>query len=168
MGSVAYVFCLALVLWLLGLPLRPRHWSYRNVLVFVTLTSPPALLYAIPVEQFMAMQDAQRANAWFLAIVATWRVALLVWFLRRVSGLSRWATAVAALLPLSLIVFVLAALNLEHVVFNLMAGIRDESPSGNDAAYSIVFLLAMWSFFAGPVLAVIYVVMVIDAWHQRR
>ncbi|MFL6259215.1 MAG: hypothetical protein ACJ76Y_05835, partial [Thermoanaerobaculia bacterium] len=54
LGSIAYVFVLAVILWLLLAPLRPKNWSYRNVLTFVTLTAPPAVLYAIPVERFMS------------------------------------------------------------------------------------------------------------------
>ena len=34
LGSVAYVFVLALLIWLLLAPLRPKNWSYRNVLLF--------------------------------------------------------------------------------------------------------------------------------------
>src|SRR5512134_2839207 len=83
LGSLAYVFCLAFVLWVLLLPLRPKLWSYKNVLIFITLTAPPAVLYAIPVERFMSLAAAQAANAWFLGVVATWRVALLFWFLRQ-------------------------------------------------------------------------------------
>ena len=156
LGSLAYVFCLALVLWLLLLPLKPRRWSYRNVLVFVTLTAPPAVLYAIPVEQFMPLAAAQVANAWFLGIVATWRVALLFWFLRQFAGLPGIAVVVAALLPLALIVLTLSVLNLEHVVFALMAGIRPEQRSGNDLSYGIVTLLAFFSLLAAPVLLAAY------------
>lgn len=163
LGSVAYVFCLALILWLLLLPLRPKLWSYRNVLVFVTLTAPPAVLYAIPVERFMPLAAAQSANAWFLAIVATWRVALLLWFLRRLAGLSGLSVVVATLLPLALIVVTLSALNLEHVVFDLMAGIRPEQRSGNDRSYGIVTMLALFSVLAAPVLLAAYALLVYRA-----
>ena len=67
-------------------PLRPRNWSFVGVLIFVTLTSLPALLYAIPVEKFMSLETAQTANVIFLAIVASWRVALLIVFLKRAAG----------------------------------------------------------------------------------
>ena len=156
LGSVVYVFSLALVLWLLLLPLRPRLWSYKNVLLFITLTAPPALLYAIPVERFMSLGAAQAANAWFLGVVATWRVALLLWFLRRLAGLAWISVVVSALLPLALIVVALFALNLEHVVFELMAGIRPEQRSGNDLSYGIVTMLAILSVMAAPVLLVAY------------
>jgi hypothetical protein len=156
LGSIAYVLSLALVLWLIALPLKPERWSYRNVLIFVTLTSPPALLYAIPVEQFMSLAGAQRANAWFLLIVAAWRVALLFWFLSTFAKLSMGRIVVAALLPLVLIVNVLAAFNLERVIFELMAGIREADRTGNDSAYGIVLLLALIAQLAALPLLLLY------------
>ena len=157
LGSVAYVFVLSAILWLLLAPLRPSHWSYRNVLILVVLTAPPALLYAIPVERFMAPAQAAQANAWFLAIVATWREGVLGVFLRRVAQLPWLQLIVATLLPLALIVVGLTILNLEHVIFDLMAGIRDEDRSANDVAYQIVFALAYLSFISAPFLAAAYV-----------
>lgn len=133
LGSVAYVFVLALIIWGLLAPLRPKHWSYRNVLLFICLTAPPAVLYAVPVEKFMADDVARAANAWFLAIVATWRVALLAVFLKRAAGLS--PGVVVAMLPLTIIVVSLSMLNLEHVVFDFMSGIGENERSPNDAAY---------------------------------
>jgi hypothetical protein len=168
LGSVAYVFVLALFVWLLLLPLRPKNWSYRNVLLFLALTAPPAVLYAIPVERFMTLNNARAANAWFLALVAAWRVALLVVFLRRTAKLSGGATAVATLLPISAIVLALSLLNLEHVVFNLMGGFRDQTESGNDTAYLIVSFLSIFAFLAAPVLAIIYFVLVLIAWRKPQ
>jgi hypothetical protein len=163
LGSVAYVFVLSAILWILLAPLRPKNWSYRTVLLFVTLTAPPAVLYAIPVERFMAPAQAAQTNAWFLAIVATWRVGLLAVFLRRVARLPWLQLIVATLLPLALIVVALAILNLEHVIFDLMAGIREEDRSANDAAYAFVFGLAYLSFISAPFLAGAYVICVILA-----
>jgi hypothetical protein len=163
LGSIAYVLCLSALLWLLLRPLRPRRWWYRNVLVFVTLTSPPALLYAIPVERFLSMDAAQATNAWFLAVVAGWRVALLVLFLRRVAELRWFALLVATLLPLTLIVAALALLNLEHAVFEIMAGISPPLRTGGDLAYLVVLALTLVSLYAFPVLAIAYVVLVVQA-----
>ncbi|HNR91143.1 MAG TPA: hypothetical protein PKO41_01840 [Dokdonella sp.] len=168
LGSLAYVIVLALVLWLLLMPLRPARWSYRNVLVFVTLTAPPALLYAIPVERFMPLDAAQATNAWFLAIVASWRVALLAWFLARVAGLRAHVIVVATLLPITLIVVALSLLNLEHVVFNIMAGISEEQRSPNDQAYFIVVNIAIWSVLLAPILFIAYAVMAFNAWGAAR
>ncbi|HEX5718282.1 MAG TPA: hypothetical protein VF179_19125 [Thermoanaerobaculia bacterium] len=156
LGSVAYVFVLALIVWLLILPLKPRRWSYKTVLTFIALTSVPALLYAIPVERFMPLGQAQSVNAWFLAVIAAWRVALLAVFLRRVASLSGVAILVASLLPLVLIVVALTALNLEHVVFSIMAGIPPGARTGNDLAYVVVGVLAYASVHVAPFLAVAY------------
>lgn len=157
-GSVIYVFVLAAVLWAIASPLRPDNWTYRNVLLFVTLTSLPALLYAIPVEKFMSIGNAQLANVIFLAVVATWRIALLVIFLRRAGGLGATATAVACALPIVLIVTALTVLNLQNAVFDIMGGLRE--PTEHDAAYAIVVLISFFSVISSPVLFIIYVVQV--------
>lgn len=166
LGSLCYIVVLALLLWLLILPLKPNRWSYQNVLLFVSLTSPPAILYAIPVEKFMSLKAAQTANVWFLAIVAIWRVALLVHYLKTVAGLSRAAVLVATLLPLTLIVSSLTVLNLEHVVFKLMAGLEDHERSANDAAYGILFLITYLSVIVFPLVLLCYGWLVYQA--QRR
>ncbi len=167
LGSLAYVFALAALLWIVIAPLKPPRWSFRQVLVFVTLCSPPALLYAIPVERFMSLEAAQAANAWFLAIVASWRVALLIVFLKRAAGLSVAATLVGTLLPLCCIIVALSILNLEHVVFSLMAGIAPEQQSSADLSYGIVFLLSVFSTLLAPVVLAWYGVLVYLAQTRR-
>jgi len=156
LGSIAYVFVLAFIIWVLLIPLKPARWSYRSVLVFITLTSPPAILYAIPVERFLSMESAQGMNVGFLAVVATWRVALLVWFLRSIARLSAFAIVVGTLLPLTLIVVALTILNLEHVVFNIMAGIGPEDRSPNDVAYIVVMAMAYLSILVLPFVLLSY------------
>lgn len=138
------------------LPLKPRNWSYRNILLFVSLTSPPAILYAIPVERFMSLESAQLANVWFLAIVAAWRVALLFKYLMSVAKLSGLRVLVATVLPLTLIVSVLTALNLEHVVFKIMAGLEEHERSANDGAYIVLLLITWFSVMVSPILLVMY------------
>lgn len=165
LGSVVYVFVLAAILWLICLPLRPRHGSYLTFLTFVSLTSPPALLYAIPVERFTSMAQAQELNAWFLLVVALWRMALLYTFLRRVAGFPPVTIFIVGTFPLTLIVIVLAALNLEHVVFNLMAGIAPSQQTPNDFAFLVVFIIAFVSIYAGPLLGMFYLFL---AYHSRK
>jgi len=161
LGSVAYVLVLAVLLWLIVWPLKPPRWSFRQVVLFLVMCSPPALLYAVPVERFMSLHNAQSTNAWFLGIVATWRVALLFVWLRRGAGLSWFVTTVAGLLPIALIIVALFALNLEHVVFDLMAGNAVEQQSANDWAYGIVFLLTLLAMWAAPFLLFGYVATVV-------
>ena len=161
LGSVAYVFVLATFLWLIVAPLRPRNWSFVGVLIFVTLTSLPALLYAIPVEKFMPLAQAQAANVIFLAIVATWRVALLAVFLKRGAGLTATGVVVATLLPLTIIVSALVVLNLEKAVFEIMGGNMQQTQ--NDAAYVILMLISFFSVLASPVMLILYGVLVYRA-----
>lgn len=168
LGSVAYIFILALILWLLIWPLKPNHWNYKNVLLFVSMTSPPAILYAIPVERFMTLEAAQTTNVWFLAVVALWRVALLVRYLNSVAGLSGGAIVVATLMPLTLIVSSLTALNLEHVVFRIMAGLEDHEKSANDMAYGILFLITFFSLYTFPFLLVAYLFLVFKIRRRKQ
>lgn len=166
LGSVAYVFVLAFLLWVIIWPLRPERWSYRMVLIFLTMTALPALLYAIPVVRFLPLEDSARLNALFLLFVACYRVALLVWFLRRVAGLSGDALITAVFLPLTFILFLLYALNLEHATFQFMAGMRDVDETSNDAAYMIVTLLSAFSMWTFPFVLFFYIVQIFLA-HER-
>ena len=159
LGSVIYIFVLSALIWILALPLRPERWSYLSVLTFVGLTSPLAWLYAIPVERFVPISTAVTANVLFLAIVAMWRVALYVYFLRVIAKLSGAKVFVLTLLPLTGIIFALAALNLEHAVFEIMAGLeteRTESEVIHDGVYFFVLALGVVSVFAAPILFLLY------------
>jgi hypothetical protein len=56
----------------------PGFWrGYWSFLGLYWLTAPLAWLYAIPVERFLSPVGAVQANLWLLAIVSTWRVALM-------------------------------------------------------------------------------------------
>jgi hypothetical protein len=162
-GSVLYVFVLALLLWLLVKPLGPQDWSYRGVLTFVSLTSPPALLYAIPVERFLDLDTARQINVWFLAFVAAWRVGLLAFYLRRLGRLPWYGVVVATLLPLTAIVSVLTALNLERAVFDVMSGLREEGTAG-DEAYAVLVALTFLSMLLVIPLLLVY----IFTWYAQR
>lgn len=161
LGSLAYIFALSMILWVLIKPLQPENWSYKSVLTFVGMTSPPAILYAIPVERYFTLETAQVINVWFLAVVATWRVILLFKYLMRSANLSGLTVFVAAVLPLVIIVSSLAMLNLEHVVFRIMASLTEDEKSANDTAYAILMLITYFSFLASPVLLITYISMII-------
>jgi hypothetical protein len=163
LGSVAYVLVLSTFLWLLGLALRPDNWRLVKVLTFVSLTAPPGILYALPVEQFLSPPSARTANLWFLAIVATWRVVLYAQFLRGYALLPTGPMVVQLLLPLTLIVSSLTFLNLERAVFNVMGGIEETTSS--DTAYLVLILLTGASLWVFPVLLIAYVAY---AFQRRR
>ena len=156
LGSVLYIFLFAFVIFIVIAPLKPKHWTYRNVLLFISLTSPPAVLYAIPVERFLSFEAAQAANVWFLGIVALWRVALLYHFLVRVASLAWMHAVTATLLPLTLIVTALTFLNLEHVVFRIMAGLEDHEKTVNDQAYEVMISITILSVMTFPFLLILY------------
>ena len=160
-GSVVYVFILSLFLWLIVWPLRPQHWSYLRVAAFVSLVSPPAILYALPVEKFYPLESANGINVLFLGIVAIWRVALLVFFLRRLGELNSFSIVVATLLPLTLIIVTLTMLNLERAVFDFMGGVREGTAS--DASYGFLFMLSFFSLLLFIPIVICYIVLVASA-----
>lgn len=158
-GSVIYIFVLALLLWLIIWPLRPEGWNYLRVLTFISLVSPPALLYAIPLQYFTSIDTANTVNTIFLAVIATWRVALLIFLLSRLGRLDPFSIIVGSILPLTLVVVTLAILNLERVVFDVMRGFIE--PSINDQSYGVLIVLTYISFFAFIPLLLVYVGIVI-------
>ena len=141
LGSVIYIFVLSALIWLLVLPFRVEGWRYDRVLTFVSLTSFPAILYAIPVERFVSMKVAIEMNVWFLAVVALWRLALLLYFLRVFTRLWIIDIVTLTLLPVCGIIAALTALNLHRVVFDTMGGLHETSP--HDGAYLVLFFLTL-------------------------
>lgn len=166
LGSVVYVFIFAAFMWAVLWPLRPRGHSFIHLLTYVSLVSPPALLYAIPVEKFLTMAGATQANIAFLGMVALWRLALLFRFLRVGCGMGRLRTLVGALLPMMVIIAALALLNLERAVFNIMGGLT--KGTANDGAYFVILLLTFISVYAFPVFLMTYLFMSYKAWEEAR
>ncbi|WP_412972595.1 hypothetical protein [Glaciecola sp. MF2-115] len=167
LGSLMYVLLLAAIIFVLLLPFKPNGWTYKNVLLFVTLTSPPAILYAIPVEKFLSMDTSATINVWFLAIVALWRVALYVYFLKSMARLSGAVIIVASLLPITLIIVTLSLLNLEHATFEIMAGINPSQKTSADGAYLTVLILSFGSALLFPVLLIAYLCIAVKKVGER-
>lgn len=152
-GSVVYVFALATVLFLTLLPFGVPAVRWRNLLTYVTLTAPPAVIYAIPVERWMTPAAARTTNVEFLGVVAAWRVALWLVYLVRVARVGWLGTMTSFLLPLCAIVGALCALNLERAVFDFMGGLDERQRTSADGAYGLVTGLAVLGFLlALPVL----------------
>jgi hypothetical protein len=166
-GSIIYIFILSLFLWLIIWPLKPKSWTYWNILTFVSLTSPPAILYAIPVERFFTLETASTLNVWFLAVVAFWRVALLFFYLKRHAQLKVLSIIVAATLPLTLIVTILTFLNLERAIFDLMSGLREQG-TANDTAYMVLVALTILSVYLFIPLLLCYITLSIKAFYSSK
>lgn len=139
LGSVIYIFVLAGFIWLILKPFQLKNWHYFTVLTFISLTSFPAIFYAIPVERFFSIQTANSMNVWFLAIVAAWRLGMLYYFLKHFTRLSSGNILTVTLMPICLIISTLTVLNLHRVVFEIMGGVRNPTP--HDSSYFILMLL---------------------------
>lgn len=154
LGSVIYIFVLALFIWLIILPFNVAQWRYFTVLTFISLTSFPAVFYAIPVERYVSMEMANTMNVWFLAVVALWRLALLFYFLKRFTRLQLGNIITVTLMPVCLIISGLTMLNLHRVVFNIMGGVRNPTP--HDAAYMVLNVLTFVSLTLSIPLMIAY------------
>ena len=162
-GSVAYVLVLGSVLWVLIRTLADEPPSFVRVLTFVCFVSPPAMLYAVPVEQWMDMASAQSLNLQFLAVVAAYRVALLVHFCR-VSVLFDWTkTIVTTFLPISIAIFFVAQLNVTGVIIDFMGGVRGGEPNRKAEMETFVMLLSCLSWIVTPILTLMF----LSLWLQR-
>jgi|CXWL01.1.fsa_nt_gi hypothetical protein len=170
-GSIAYVFVLAAFLWILYKPIVQSLLTYRQLLTVIILTSLPAMFYAIPVERFMPADSATSANAWFLLIVATWRVALLVHYLRVSCKRRVYSVFALIILPLALMVIIISQFHAERVVFNGMGGFRVREP--HDDLYHILSWLYILSWLAVIPTLLIYMIRVTDGfmkqyWQKKR
>ncbi len=154
LGSVIYIFLLALFIWLILIPFKIENWSYFIVLTFIGLTSFPAIIYAIPVEKFLSIKTSNTINVWFLAIVAAWRLALLYYFLKHFTKLSIGNIITVTLMPICTIISVLTMLNLHRVVFNIMGGMRNPTP--HDSSYMVLTLLTGISLILSIPLLIAY------------
>ena len=169
--SVAYIFILTAILYVVVWPLRVGRWRWLDIFVFVGLTSPLAWLYAIPVERFVDIQTARNMNINFLMVVALWRVALYGTFLWRYAGLRKAAFLAAWLAPLAIILFALVSLNLENAVFEIMAGIERERSDAEilaDQRYGAVNALFFLSVLTVPVWGLAYLGGVFESSTTRK
>ncbi|OMP32851.1 YIP1 family protein [Mangrovimonas sp. DI 80] len=154
LGSVIYIFVLAFFIWLILLPFKIENWSYFIVVTFIGLTSFPAIFYAIPVEKFLSIETSNTINIWFLAIVAAWRLALLYYFLKHFTKLSKGNIITVTIMPICVIISVLTMLNLHRVVFNIMGGMRNPTP--HDSSYFVLMLLTGLSLILSIPLLISY------------
>lgn len=159
-GSVIYVLVLATVLYVIAIPFRPRGWSYQNVLTFLALTSFPAAIYAIPVERWVPVETAIQANIWFLALVASYRVALYLFWMKRSADLGALAALTAVFLPITVIITAISIGGYSGIVFDIMAGLRERTPTSEDGVNAILMTISLTSCISLPVLLVTYIVLI--------
>ena len=166
LGSVIYIFILAAFIWLIIKPFFVENWTYFTVVTFISLTSFPAILYAIPVEKFVSIGAARTLNVWFLIIVAGWRLCLLYYFLKHFTKMSVGNILTVTLMPICLIISSLTVLNLHRVVFNIMGGFRE--PNAHDDAYFILMILTGISAILTIPLLLAYIFGIYSSYKKRK
>lgn len=122
--SVVYIFVLTTFLYIFILGLRPKNWHWTKLLCFISMTGIIGTIYAIPLEMMLPPDDAALGNTCFLFLVASWRVALLGYYLFKVTELRWFNSLVALVLPLTLIVNLLIAAEQFEKTFAIMGGFR--------------------------------------------
>ncbi len=101
----------------------PFLTAYRSFLALFWMTAPLAWLYAVPYERFLSPGAATSANLWTLALVAAWRVALMVRVVSVLTG-SRAIPSFFLVMAFADAVAVTAVALMPKPVFALMGGVR--------------------------------------------
>lgn len=112
--------CVALLLYAL---VRRHPLTVRAFVGLFWLTAPIAFLYAVPYERFLSPINAMRVNLATLAVVAAWRVALMIRIVSVVTGRSGWNSFWLVMLVADLIAAG-AALLMPIPVIQLMGGVQ--------------------------------------------
>jgi hypothetical protein len=130
---------------LFALATRPRFWrenfaaaryfrAYRAFLGLFWMTGPLAWLYAIPYERFLSPAGAMWANLLTLAVVAAWRVALMVRILTVITNY-HLAGALAVVVCFSGALLVLGLAGNVLPLIGTMGGVRP--PHGKETVATI-------------------------------
>ncbi len=153
LGSVAYAIVLSAILFVAFAPLRPEALGFSRLVAFVGITSPPAFLYAIPVERFLEPESAATANVVLLFVVAIWRVALLAWFAGRLTRLP-WVARIAGIgFPLIAVSGCFGLIAISASIARSMGGWRAESGAAVFAEQTMVYVGLAAIYAALPWLA---------------
>jgi hypothetical protein len=126
----------------------PFFAAYRSFLTLFWMTAPLAWLYAVPYERFLSPGAATSANLWTLALVAAWRVALMV---RVVSVITGREVISSSFLVMSFAdaAALAAVYMMPQPVVSFMGGVRlTESEA---AIHSATFLVSCLGILSAPV-----------------
>eukprot|EP00752_Nemacystus_decipiens_P013752 g12205.t1 len=117
---------------------RPGFFlAWRRFMGLFWMTAPMAWLYAIPYERMVDPVDAIRLNLWTLALVALWRVVLMVRVINVLYGIRNVFAFFLVMLFADAVVFVVIT-TVPTPVIDVMGGIRQ---SERDALLSGVTLM---------------------------
>ncbi|MCA8996587.1 MAG: hypothetical protein KDA80_06375 [Planctomycetaceae bacterium] len=101
---------------------RNRWEQLRQLASCFWMMSPMAALYAVPVERILDAVPAMATNLWFLAIVATWRVLLIIRVVSVIYGVSVWKVVFPVFLLADSVVLQLLVIT-PAPVFTIMGGL---------------------------------------------
>jgi hypothetical protein len=154
------------VLWIVlrGWVTFPNEWqTFRAFVSLYWMTAPLAWIYAIPVERFLSPEEATIANFWFLAIVAAWRVVLII----RVVSVILHAAVIQAVYPVLFFADTVLITLMEitpRPIIELMGGVRltqHERLIATITGFTMLFATLGWLIFAVGTVIVIFS-------HQRQ
>jgi len=138
---------------------RKSKFSFLSFLSVYWMTAPCAWIYAIPVEYYVDILTATVWNIYFLAIVAAWRVALMIRCLCILTDMRLIWAFLSIMIPAALVAW-LGCLLKGMSLIQIMGGVR--SPSQEVLAEAVRFTTHT-SFFLLVIVVIIRV-----ALHKRQ
>jgi hypothetical protein len=119
----------------------PGYWQFLG---WYWLTAPLAWLYAVPYEQFFSPLAAMQLNYLTLAIVAFWRVVLMIRVAQIAYGMRVDRAAILVLTFATVVAF--AAVNIApKPIFDVMAGVRlSDEESFIQGVWLLVTFVGFW------------------------
>ncbi len=105
-------------------PSKVGFWNtYLSFLSLFWMTAPLAWIYAIPFERFLSPANATSANLMALGLVATWRVALMIYAAKHVYGTNYLSVFLPVMLFADVVALTVLIVAPSPVVM-IMGGIR--------------------------------------------
>jgi hypothetical protein len=151
-ASSATSVLLYCVLWIVlrGWSTFPNEWrTFQSFVALYWMTAPLAWIYAIPVERFLSPAEATAVNLLLLAVVAVWRVLLIIQVIAVIFRAPSLQVAFPVLLFANTVLIALTIL-VPVPIFAIMGGIRLSESEELMMGVTLVALLISqytWIFF---------------------
>lgn len=130
-------------------PNKPSFFAaYRAFLTLFWMTAPLAWLYAIPYERFLPEVNAVSANLWTLALVAAWRVFIMVRVISTLTDINQ-AKAFIYIIGYSEILILVAIYMMPKPLIEVMGGIRHTA--SERVLFSAMFMVGLFSLVTGAI-----------------
>ena len=101
--ALVYLFFLTSYVWVLFALVGAQGLRFLKLFTFLSLTAPLAFIYSIPFDSFWNPYECELAGIFCAIGIISWRLALLAFYIRRVSQLAYKRLAVAIFIPVALI-----------------------------------------------------------------